>query len=308
VVTLKLPLAALATREPVAPTGEVYIRASRVASICPREEVLAHLGGVERTKSTSPGDAVTYARGHGLHAAAREHILPQIGVLYGKWSCLDCGRAYGAPWETLPLRVEDGVRPPALAEALVLRPSRCESCGSEEFAYRELKFEAPEYRTGGSPDGFLRLPGLPGLGLLELKSTAAPWDVRHAPLLSHAIQVQTYLWFTGLPWAVIVYWDTTAEGIDALSAFKLDRDPVTIDAIRAALASVVRGVEGGPLPARICSSADCPRAKQCSVAKACFEAAPRLPDPEDPEDDQDGPDRWGEPGVTPDLAASEVVF
>ena len=321
---LTLDLSSLARRESLGDPSELYIRASRIPAMCPREEVLVHDNRVQRSSSVSVTLALSFAAGHGYHDAIREHVLPRLGVLVGSWRCVDCGASYGDPREPVPLRVEDGVAPPALESFLVPRPDVCSGCGGDNLRFRELKYAAPEYHTGGSPDGYIRLSpgsenaGIPyrvGLGLWELKTTAVPWDVRSSPFLAHMIQVQTYLWFTGLGWAVILYW---VKGMDesnhaqVLVAHLVDRDEVTIAAIREALAAVRDGVNGGPLPGRICDEPSCARAKECAVRARCF-SLPDRPDAaqeegEPEEDPATGDDRWSAPEPVADLAAEEVVF
>lgn len=265
-------------RLPLAPGG--YLRGSGLAELCPREEVLASREETQRVKTADADDLLVYAHGHGLHYALQNHVLPRVGVLVGRWICLNCGTNYGVPREPSPLRVEDGVPSAILEGVLVPRPERC-GCGSTEpndFYYRELSYAAPEYGTGGHPDGFLRLEGREGLGVFEAKSTSNLWEVRSAPYVAHAIQVQTYLWFTGLKWAVILYWHKGGQGIPALVEHTVERDDETIAQIKRTLREVWDGVEGGPLPGRICQAADSTRAKECKVRGSCFE----LPNPTEP--------------------------
>lgn len=258
--------------------GTGYIRASSLATRCPRAEVLASRHGVVREDVEDATSLLTYAHGHGLHYALQNHVLPKVGVLIGKWICLDCGKVYGAPGETT-IRVEDGLPPLELDKILVPRPEKCERCHSKDFHYREIGFSAPDYSTGGHPDGYLRVPGMEGLGLLEAKSTQKIWEVRATPYIEHVLQVQTYLWFTGLLWAVILYWAKDGQGPSALVEHLVLRDEETIASIKAMLATIWDGVGGGAIPEPLCQSKDAPRAKRCALRGYCFAEDPCPPTP-----------------------------
>lgn len=277
---LKANLRERRVKLPLAPGG--YLRASGLAELCPREEVLSGLLGIEREGTHGAGDLLTFDHGHGLHWALQNHVLPAVGVLYGTWICLECGARAGRVPEGATIRVEDGVPPSPLARFLVTRPAVCR-CGSEEFHYRELRFVAPEYGTGGHPDGFIMLPSRDSLGVIEAKSTALPWEVRDAPNFTHVIQLQVYFWFTGLTWGKILYWNKAGTGLDALIEHTIERDDATIDNVKAMLREVWGALEGGPVPKAVCQSPEAPRAKRCPVAVPCFERAAAEP-PSNPGD------------------------
>jgi len=244
------------------PTSTSYMRASRLGEMCPREEVLCSKLQVTREDKYSATSMLTFAHGKGLHHILQNDVLPAAGVLLGQWSCLDCGRKFGTK-EGFP----DGIVP---------RPKACDGtagCGGREFQYRELRFVDEQLRIGGHPDGFLCLPGMPGIGLLEAKSIGKGWEVRQAPNMSHVIQVHVYLMFTGLQWARILYWEKGASGVDALIEHHIDRDNETISRIREVIRSVWEGIAGTSLPDRICTKDACPRAMKCVVSKPCFETA-----------------------------------
>lgn len=233
------------------------LRASEFGDMCPREEVLVSLAKLVRKHPRDASLLMIFLHGTALHWALQNHLLPDIGVLVGRWTCLDCGAAYG-----------DGSDIPT---SLVPKPSAC-ACGSKDFNYRELELSNEEYRIGGHPDGFLVIPGLPGVGVVEAKSIGKGWEVKQCPILAHAIQAQIYMWFTGLKWAKIIYWEKGANGLDALIEHHLDRDEETILKIKQAIKAIWAALEdGGPLPERLCVSASAPRAKKCCVADPCFD-------------------------------------
>lgn len=233
------------------------LRASEFGDMCPREEVLVSLSRLVRKHPRDADLLMIFLHGTALHWALQNHLLPSIGVLVGRWTCTECGTAYG-----------DGSDIPT---SLVPCPKACK-CGSKEFLYRELELENAEYRIGGHPDGFLVIPGLPGVGIVEAKSIGKGWEVKQCPILAHAIQAQIYMWFTGLKWAKILYWEKGVNGVDALIEHHLDRDDETILKIKNAIKALWAAIEeGAPLPDRLCASPQAPRAKKCCVASPCFE-------------------------------------
>jgi hypothetical protein len=146
------------------------------------------------------------------------------------------------------------------------------------FIYNEIMFEDESIRINGHPDGFLKIPGLPGLGLLEAKSIGmrGGLEIRKAPNIGHVIQAQTYMMLTGLKWAKILYWQKSENGLNALVEHLVNYDQGTIDGIRAMVSSIWRALSTGELPERICEVASCNRAKECAMAEACFANAERL--------------------------------
>lgn len=276
--TLRAALTECDATPPLRPGG--VVRASGFAELCPREEVLIAREGLVRKRERDADNLLTLAHGHGLHFALQNHVLPKVGVLHGVWRCLHCAHLAGAPPESEPFRVESGVPAVPLASFLVPRPTCCPQCGRNEWLYKELHFESVEHGIGGHPDGYLTLAGMPGLGLLEIKSTGRPFEVRSAPYVAHAIQVQIYLWFTGLAWAKVLYWSKGDWGMKALIEHTIHRDDETIASIQAALSALWTGIDGGALPSRICVTREAPRAKTCHCAKACFATPEVAPEPE----------------------------
>jgi hypothetical protein len=241
------------------PTKDTYFRGSGFASICPREEVLAAVHKIVREEAFEANSLVNFALGTGIHLALQEVILPAIGAILGEWSCLGCGLHAG------------GGTPFEIAK-MVPRPSKCEGCGSTQFRYVEQFFKDDTYRITGHPDGFLRVPDREGIGLLEAKSIGqrGAWEVKKVPKFEHMIQAQIYMWFTGLTWACVLYWDKGVYGMDSFIEHFIERDEDTIEAVQTDLLLIRNGIETGELPDPICANADAPRAKTCACAKPCF--------------------------------------
>jgi hypothetical protein len=239
-----------------------WMRSSKFPTVCPREEVLCSRLKKNRTWKINTDLKLIFDHGHALHARLQDHILPDIGVLRGKWICNTCGTMHeGMVGEDAPV-----------TSWAVARPETCQSCMSSDsdFRFHEVKFCDDEHRISGHCDGFLDIPPLPGLGVLEAKSIKPGWQIQNTPKLEHAIQLQTYMWLTDTQWGIVLYWIKGDNGLGALVEHFVERDEDTIDGIKTTLKSIWEGVGGGAYPDRICPDDKCPRAKGCPVVKECF--------------------------------------
>lgn len=256
--------------EEVAPlTAESWMRGSKFPEICPREEVLVSVAKLTRKREINPDFYLTLEIGKALHHQLQNSILPGAGVLMGEWECTRCGMHYGIKKHDKPIE-----------QYAVKRPDQCSRCENYEFRFHEYSFRNEEYRIEGHPDGVLCIPGMNGLGLLEAKSISAKgaWEIRNVPKMDHVIQSHIYMWFTGLTWTKIVYWDKATFGMSALVEHTVERDEETIDRIKSTLLVLWKGVESGIAPAtRVCANAEAPRAKDCVVCKPCFESPAEEP-------------------------------
>lgn len=251
-------------------TVDGYVRASALSSLCAREEVLRFKHEVHRKVKHDASTLLIFLHGTSLHWGLQNHALPAIDVLYGLWKCLECGHVHGSVEKDKPL-----------TETVVLRPTACAKCGATQkprgeavFQYVEHHFINDEYRITAHCDGFLQLPGLPGMGVLEAKSAGgkSAWEVKHAPIVGHVIQCHVYMWLTGFQWAKILYWVKGENGLEALKEHHIERDEGTVAAIKALLTSIQIGLKEGVVPERICTTKDCPRAEACSVRRICFKS------------------------------------
>jgi hypothetical protein len=236
-----------------------WMRVSRLANTCPREEVLCARNGVVRKDVVEADLMLTFLHGKALHWALQNDLLVSIGVMMGKWRCISCGKEFGGGDKNFE-------------QTQVRCPTTCNACGKSEFLYLEQYFGNPDYHIGGHPDGFLVVPGLPGVGLLEAKSISpkGAWEIRNTPKMDHVIQVQIYLWLTGLKWAKILYWDKAGMGTSALVEHLVLKDDDTIEKLKQMIKQIWEGIAGGPVPNPICANSSCPRAKACVVAAPCF--------------------------------------
>ncbi len=239
-----------------------FLRVSAFADMCPREEVLCATKSVRRARVVEAELGLIFAHGTALHWALQNLVLADAGVLIGVWRCLTCARDHGAK--------SCGAD---LGTSLARRPDKCSGCGGVEFIYREQHYTNDQFRIGGHPDGFLIVPGLPGVGLVECKSisTRGAWEIRNVPNMGHVIQSQLYMWLTDTQWTKILYWEKGAYGLGCLTEHTVERDEETIDKAKQIIMSVWNGIAAGILPSRICETAGCPRAKKCDLVKPCFE-------------------------------------
>jgi len=251
------------------PKLDDYVRISSLSGLCPREEVLCEKHQVTRKETLGADTLLTFLHGTSLHWGLQNHALPEIGVLYGQWRCLACGVFHGGVEKGFPV-----------SEKVILRPDKCSKCGNvsagrgdQAFQYVEHHFINDEYRLMGHPDGFLALPGLPGMGILEAKSIGgkSAWEVKNAPNIGHVIQAQAYMWLSGLKWSMIFYWAKAEFGVEkSIAEHLVHYDEETIENLKVMLKSIPNGIRSGILPDKICANDTCPRANMCSVTKKCF--------------------------------------
>jgi hypothetical protein len=62
-----------------------WLRASAFAGLCPREEVLCSLNAVTRTETLRPDNMLILLHGRALHWGIQNFLLPELGLLVGKW-------------------------------------------------------------------------------------------------------------------------------------------------------------------------------------------------------------------------------
>ena len=240
-----------------------YYRASGLAYLCPRLEVLRFQHQVTAKVRKPPEEIANYDVGTGMHHVMQNLILPKVGVIRGAWRCLACSHLYGGlnPGETRPVH-----------EVAIPRPDVCR-CGSKDFLYEEYHLKDVGVGTGGHMDGLLVLPGHEGVGLFELKSISQSGakNIRNVPQIEHVIQANVYMWLAGLKWARILYWVKGVYSLDKnLIEHHLDPDPEVVVRVKEQLASIRVGMRTGKLPDRVCAHRACSQAQDCPVLNQCF--------------------------------------
>jgi len=269
-------------------TEDSWIRVSGLAMMCAREEVLAVRGEIIRADNVGADLMLIFEHGNGLHWDLQNRILPQTKTLFGRWLCAVCGTHHGGrslwgepdPEETYPIFPDEPERDHTFEDSQILRPEVCPKCGSvltsDNSIFEEQWIKDPEYRLAGHPDGFLRLEGMPGLGVLEVKSISprGAYEVRTCAKLDHVTQAQCYMWMTGCQWGKVLYWDKGTGGMKGLIEHTVEYDEDHVEAMQNLVRDIWTGVkdETSHLPERICASSDCKRADLCACVEPCFEA------------------------------------
>lgn len=242
-------------------TADSWVRGSKLAEICPREEVLVSAAKLIRKREISPDLNMALEAGKALHYQLQNSILPSVGVILGEWECLACKLHVGK---------QEYLR--SLDSVAVKRPDKC-VCGETAFLFHEYSLANEGYRITGHTDGLLSIVGVSGLGVLEFKTIApnGAWEVKNVPKLDHAIQAHIYMWLTGLTWAKILYWDKGTYGMSGMIEHTLEQDDETIEMIKSTLAELWDGIRTGIPPVhRVCAHSEAPRAEACVVSKPCF--------------------------------------
>lgn len=238
-----------------APNADTWFRVSSLGYLCPREEILAGLLAKERTRKIEVDELLNYTVGSGWHFSMQNEVLGPRGVLLGKWECWACHKVHG----------ED--RDP------IFRPDKCAQCGSDRFLYEEIFLQNEEQRINGHPDGILQIGRK--RRILELKGVNENWwktKVDVTPQVEHVVQVNMYMWLTGLREAWIVYWNKNGYGLRGMRVYEVDYDKDIVNGTLATLAAIRRGLKKGELPPRLCACdrRSSPTAKECEMADACF--------------------------------------
>ena len=241
-----------------------YYRASGLAYVCPRQEVLQAQHKVPTMVRKDCTEIANYDVGTGMHYAMQNLILPKIGVIRGAWKCLKCAEVHGA-WERSD--------PRPCYEVAIPRPDSCRRCNHTEFLFEEYFLKDTTRGTGGHMDGILVLPGAATPGLFELKSISQSGakKIKHVPQIEHVIQANVYMRLSGMKWAKILYWVKGVYAADKnLIEHHLEPDEEVWDNITEMLGSIRHGMKTGELPDRICVHRACNMAQECPVLNQCF--------------------------------------
>ncbi|HLC21054.1 MAG TPA: hypothetical protein VJM10_02960 [Candidatus Methylomirabilis sp.] len=239
-------------------------RASGVADLCAREEVLASVMNEVRDDTVTDVERTIFDTGTAIHDMVRGY-LGNLGLLVGTWKCVICQQQYGE-----------------LHKDRVAQPVKCQACKGSQFLYVEEHAEDKEYLIGGHCDGFLVLNGVKEPNaILEVKSIGATGMVKVVvePYQKHIIQGQIYMWLFGFDRVKILYvakdWVAVRMALPGIKSPFLEhdvmRDEVTIEAVKKKLKSVMDGITNQAVPARImCASPNDWRAKECPMRGPCF--------------------------------------
>jgi hypothetical protein len=246
--------------------GKTVFRASGISYLCQREEVLCSVDNVTRIETTPVRMRLIMDTGTWVHRQLQSYFADK-GILYGHWRCIDCGKWYG---EKAPKGV-DIREAPIHPELFVQKPQNCE-CGSRNIDYIEPEFINREFLVIGHADGLIGFGSDGPTELLEIKTINEDGFMKVAngkPLPAHVVQVNIYMWLTGLRRTRLLYYEKNKS---YTSEILIDYDPKKIEVYQALLKQIIDGVKSGNAPlAGACSDPNDSRARKCAVRKKCFE-------------------------------------
>lgn len=276
----------IGTSEPTLPItakdiadGKQVFRASMLAKLCAREEVLASVGGTQRTRVIDASLRAILDTGSALHDMTRGY-LASAGILAGAWECGKCHETRGGKTGKYAGRR--------------LLPASCSSCGAMDFHFVEEFAFDPEFLLGGSCDGFLYFGPkiqpphvdpdgnvVPIDAILEAKSVTANGtaDIRKEPYRDHSLQAQIYMWLFGIKSARVLYvikdFAAARRVVRDLSVpfieHTVPRSDADIDELMKKAKSIMVGVNTQVLPERTaCKTRHDQRARDCTLAERCF--------------------------------------
>lgn len=236
-----------------------WLRASKVGYLCPREEVLCFKYDITRTEVITADNRWTFDIGTSMHWGMQNLVLGPQKKIVGVWRCRQCGKLHGS-YE------ENDIR---------FFPEGCEQDGTHDagFDYVEATILHHDLLLSGHLDGLHPNPD----DIWEFK-TANPFAVLRMMkdgLPSHyRIQIHPYLRGVGRKRARFVFLNKGENSIKkGWKTLNVEFDPEIWDGVRRDILDLREGLDGGPVPDRICATADCPRAKSCPVRAQCFGSA-----------------------------------
>lgn len=306
--------------KPVNP-ADLWFSASDAHNLCPRLFALAVRHGIAIREAPDPELLWTFAVGTGYHYALQHELLPGLdGVLQGGWRrILKDGRTLevhpgktAGPWT----ETDRGWGP---------KPE------GDYWEFVEPKGRIPHCRFVGKWDGVLVYADGTPTEVLEIKSIREDQFPSVNPLAGgrpkadHVLQVQAYLWMSGLERGRLLY---AAKGSDkmrhVLAEHVVVRDEVAIKKLESDLLTCGAAVETmsravallrmprpdgmeeatwaetqvlaeaavvAALPERpaVCRIKSDPRARKCDLRDICFPPKPKKEKPSKAEKDAEQP-------------------
>lgn len=227
---------------------------------CHRYSYYLLTGGEPKTEKPSLRLQNIFDEGHAIHAKWQKRFQ-DMGVLYGKFKCLNCRNVITG-----------------------ISPSNCLECNSHLIEYDEVSLRDESLRIAGHTDGWIK--GIGNDCLIEIKSIGAgtlrfeapellfdadgdvtrAWKNIRRPFRSHLLQGQMYLEL-----AQRMYGDDAPKEIVFLYELKADQDykEFTVKADYEIVSriffnaeKVIKAVESGKMPDCNVSPEGC---KQCNL-------------------------------------------
>lgn len=240
------------------------IASNKSNRFCPREYVLNYFSNPEvLVTRLTPGQQLLFHVGHAIHDLVCSQFISNSKYgkyVYGKWTCL-CGSV-----------VKVGYKPKKLT---------CKSCNTKAHVYNEIDLYSAKYKIQGHPDLLIMYKGK--IYLYEIKTIDrqdVDFDSLKTPLADHHLQASCYYWLlVSMGYKVdkyirYVYVDRNTRKIfygDVGREFKRKRtEKARIKNIFNRSLITQESIKTRVLPDRICESATCTRAKNCTQATQCF--------------------------------------
>ena len=285
-------------------TEHTLIGASRMGSLCPREESLASILDFTRTEAIEPDLRLVFDIGNAFHSALQNEVLTDRGFLIGRWACVVCG-APQQPVEpgTFPLRsgsadprdywtpqpqscVNGCTRFDADMDNFESLPGhdgrvwvkqRKPSHSNPPMRFVETSMYEPNYGVIMRLDGGINR-GSGAIGLLEAKSIdARQFGRTDEPGIAYEDQVHTELWLADMPFAQLLYVSKWFERDikKTLKEYTIRRSERRIDALKKRIDTTRHAVAKAKLVEdKVCATRSCTRAKRCLLRSRCWSKDP----------------------------------
>lgn len=252
--------------------GDCY-RASRLGSLCIREEVLASKYEIIRVVDFHPMLHITLDIGDVFHDLYRNEYFGPMQEWAGAWECKVCG------WDT---DVEKLSEAPVMENGvlrfngkLAKKPHKCPSCDSEFVVFKEWELSDGLICLNGHPDGWCLRQGRDRV-LVDLKShTKTGFSSRHTFVHGHDLQLLAYAHMTGDKNCQVWYLNKSPWGdsLDFVREVGVEfSQEKFVSFIKRPLLALQDSLAGGKIPERICITKTCSRANECQLFDVCFDA------------------------------------
>ena len=257
-------------------------RVSGLYNLCPREEVLASRFDIIRTWHKQPGLQITMDVGHLFHDLYRDIYFGPMGDWIGAWRCVRCGWDTDKGGFSSPPKSKGGCTDPGHC---VKMPEKCGSCHAPFWvhpdsgykgsgSFKEWLIEDHEIGISGHPDGWSVRVGEKRI-MTDLKSHSyRGFNSRRKMRDGHDVQVGTYGLMCGDKGGEVWYlnkspWGDHPNFLRQIVA-PLDKEMLR-DRLYVPMGKLREGLNGGPLPERVCVVPDVPRAESCQLCSICFD-------------------------------------
>ena len=194
-----------------------WIPISFLPKMCPRALVIAHVLGIKVIDVANPDLKLAGDLGSAMHAVIQEAWGGPSGLIWGGWRCTKCASLHGCDHNTGLVTVKSSIP----------MPTRCQCGGDPTERRRPFTFVEPgvvseRLKVRGKIDGLLKLPSCEG-EVFDIKTTGAldrPWrdpvtkafvTLMDKPKDDHVVQVQWYMWLSGIRNGRLLYLDRGAK-------------------------------------------------------------------------------------------------